>query len=43
MRYHLIDIGRLAEADLALQDGLPPLWFRLENATNPGRSYGLRF
>jgi hypothetical protein len=33
--YHVIDIGKFSAADLAGRDGLPALWFRLENSPNP--------
>jgi hypothetical protein len=33
--YHVIDIGRFSIADLAQRDGLPALWFRLENSPDP--------
>jgi len=32
LRYHLIDIRRFSAAALATREGLPALWFRLENA-----------
>jgi hypothetical protein len=34
--YHLIDIGTFSAVDLAGRDGLPALWFRLENSPDPG-------
>jgi hypothetical protein len=36
-RYHLVDAGAFSEAELEGLDGLPALWFRLENAADPGR------
>ena len=36
-RYHLIDVGAFSEAELQARDGLPALWFRLENAPDTGR------
>ncbi len=37
LRYHLIDVGAFSEADLQTRDGLPALWFRLENAADTGQ------
>jgi hypothetical protein len=36
LRYHLIDIGAFSDAELEGRDGLPALWFRLENAPDAG-------
>jgi hypothetical protein len=35
MHYHLIDVGSFSEVELKARDGLPALWFRLENAPDP--------
>jgi len=37
MRYYLIDVGALDEAELKKRDSLPALWFRLENASDPAQ------
>lgn len=37
MRYHLIDVGAFSETELKARDGLPALWFRLENAPDPAQ------
>jgi len=34
VRYYLIDAGAFSEADLAMREGLPALWFRLEGAAD---------
>jgi hypothetical protein len=34
LRYHLIDISAFSTADLTTREGLPALWFRLENAAD---------
>jgi hypothetical protein len=36
-RYQLIDAGAFSEAELEGRDGLPALWFRLENAADTGQ------
>jgi hypothetical protein len=35
LRYHLIDVSCFSAAELAQREGLPALWFRLENAAGP--------
>jgi hypothetical protein len=35
LRYHLIDAAAFTVAELAARDGLPALWFRLEDASDP--------
>jgi hypothetical protein len=37
LRYHLIETGAFSEAELEKRDGLPALWFRLEDAGDPDR------
>jgi len=37
MRYHLVDVGALDQAELRGRDSLPALWFRLENASDPAQ------
>jgi hypothetical protein len=38
LRYHLIEAGGFTDDDLRGRDGLPALWFRLENARDPARA-----
>jgi hypothetical protein len=37
LRYHLIEANAFTDDDLEARDGLPALWFRLENAPDPAR------
>jgi hypothetical protein len=36
LRYHLIDVGTFSQAELESRASLLALWFRLENASDPG-------
>jgi hypothetical protein len=38
LSYHLIDASAFTAAELEQREGLPALWFRLENAAGPGEA-----